>query len=77
MAAEVGDEQMGSDPTVWELCDRTAALLGKEAAVFLPSGTAVVARPVKDSGSRTAGQRSRASRGEWSREPHAAGAGRH
>src|ERR1700759_1533435 len=39
MAAEVGDEQMGSDPTVWELCDRTAALLGKEAAMFLPSGT--------------------------------------
>ena len=39
MAAEVGDEQMGSDPTVWDLCDRTAALLGKEAAVFLPSGT--------------------------------------
>jgi threonine aldolase len=37
--AEVGDEQMGSDPTVWALCDRTAALLGKEAAVFLPSGT--------------------------------------
>ena len=39
MEAEVGDEQMGSDPTVWALCDRTAALLGKEAAVFLPSGT--------------------------------------
>jgi threonine aldolase len=39
MAAEVGDEQMGSDPTVWALCDRSAALLGKEAAVFLPSGT--------------------------------------
>jgi threonine aldolase len=39
MEAEVGDEQMGSDPTVWELCDRTAALLGKEAALFLPSGT--------------------------------------
>jgi len=39
MAAEVGDEQMGSDPTVWALCDRVAALLGKEAAVFLPSGT--------------------------------------
>ena len=37
--AEVGDEQLGSDPTVWTLCDRTAALLGKEAAVFLPSGT--------------------------------------
>ncbi len=39
MAAEVGDEQGGSDPTVWELCDRTAALLGKQAAMFLPSGT--------------------------------------
>src|SRR6516225_864724 len=39
MEAEVGDEQMGSDPTVWALCDRTATLLGKEAAVFLPSGT--------------------------------------
>jgi threonine aldolase len=39
MRAEVGDEQGGSDPTVWELCDRTAALLGKEAAMFLPSGT--------------------------------------
>jgi threonine aldolase len=38
-AAEVGDEQAGSDPTVWTLCDRVAALLGKEAAMFLPSGT--------------------------------------
>lgn len=37
--AEVGDEQGGSDPTVWLLCDRVAALLGKQAAVFLPSGT--------------------------------------
>ncbi|WP_428489417.1 threonine aldolase family protein [Rhodopila sp.] len=39
MEAETGDEQAGSDPTVWELCDRTAALLGKQAAMFLPSGT--------------------------------------
>ena len=39
MEAEVGDEQGGSDPTVWALCDQTAALLGKEAAMFLPSGT--------------------------------------
>ena len=39
MEAEVGDEQMGSDPSIWALCDRSAALLGKEAAVFLPSGT--------------------------------------
>jgi len=38
-AAEVGDEQFGEDPTVNELCDRMAALLGKEAAVFMPSGT--------------------------------------
>ena len=38
MNAEVGDEQHGSDPTVHRLCDRVAALLGKEAAVFLPSG---------------------------------------
>ena len=29
MAAEIGDEQGGSDPTVWELCDRTAALAGQ------------------------------------------------
>jgi threonine aldolase len=39
MEAEVGDEQGGSDPTVWELCDRAATLLGKEAAMFMPSGT--------------------------------------
>jgi threonine aldolase len=39
MAAEVGDEQHGDDPAILDLCDRMAALLGKEAAVFLPSGT--------------------------------------
>jgi threonine aldolase len=39
MRAEVGDEQHGDDPTVHALCDRMAALTGKEAAVFLPSGT--------------------------------------
>ncbi len=39
MEAEVGDEQHGSDPTTTALCDRMAALLGKEAAVFMPSGT--------------------------------------
>jgi threonine aldolase len=39
MAAEVGDEQFGDDPTVNTLCDRMAALMGKQAAVFLPSGT--------------------------------------
>ena len=38
-SAEVGDEQHGNDPTVHALCDRVGALLGKEAAMFLPSGT--------------------------------------
>ena len=37
--AAMGDEQGGSDPSVWTLCDKVAALLGKEAAMFLPSGT--------------------------------------
>ena len=37
--AEVGDEQLGEDPTVNRLQEKVAELLGKEAAVFLPSGT--------------------------------------
>jgi threonine aldolase len=37
--AEVGDEQVGDDPSTNLLCDRVAELMGKEAAVFLPSGT--------------------------------------
>ncbi|MGB6253696.1 MAG: threonine aldolase family protein, partial [Bradyrhizobium sp.] len=37
--AEVGDEQVGDDPSVNLLCDRVADLMGKETAVFLPSGT--------------------------------------
>src|SRR5450759_18928 len=37
--AEVGDEQIGDDPTVNSLCERVADLLGKQAAVFMPSGT--------------------------------------
>jgi threonine aldolase len=39
MRAEVGDEQNGDDPTVDALCAQMAALMGKPAAVFLPSGT--------------------------------------
>ena len=39
MEAEVGDEQNGDDPTVNALCERMAALLGKQAAMFLPTGT--------------------------------------
>jgi len=37
--AEVGDEQKHEDPTVNLLQDMVADLLGKEAALFLPSGT--------------------------------------
>src|SRR4029077_3873148 len=38
-AAPVGDDQYGEDPSVNRLQERIAALLGKEAALFLPSGT--------------------------------------
>ena len=38
-AAEVGDDVYGEDPTVNALQDRVAALLGKEAAVWVPTGT--------------------------------------
>ncbi len=38
-AAEVGDEQKFQDPTINRLRERVCALLGKEDAVFLPSGT--------------------------------------
>jgi threonine aldolase len=37
--AEVADEQRRLDPTVNKLQERVAELLGKEAALFLPSGT--------------------------------------
>ena len=37
--AEVGDEQRNEDPTVRELCSMVAELLGKDTALFLPSGT--------------------------------------
>lgn len=38
-AAEVGDDVLGDDPTVQALQDRLASMLGKEAALFVPSGT--------------------------------------
>lgn len=37
--AEVGDDVWGEDPTVQRLEERAAELLGKEAAVFVSSGT--------------------------------------
>ncbi len=39
MQAPVGDEQKQEDPTVNALQERVAALLGKEAALFVPSAT--------------------------------------
>lgn len=38
-AAEVGDDVYGEDPTVNRLEERIADLLGKEAALFVPSGS--------------------------------------
>jgi threonine aldolase len=38
-AAPVGDDQYGEDPSVNRLQERVAELLGKEAALFVPSGT--------------------------------------
>ncbi len=37
--AAVGDDVFGEDPTVNELQQRVAQLCGKEAALFVPSGT--------------------------------------
>ena len=37
--ADVGDDVYGEDPTVNRLQETVAALLGKEAALFVPSGT--------------------------------------
>ncbi len=37
--AEVGDDVFGEDPTVRELQERVAGILGKEAALYVPSGT--------------------------------------
>jgi threonine aldolase len=38
-SAEVGDDVLGDDPTVHRLQERVAKLLGKQAALFVPSGT--------------------------------------
>lgn len=38
-AAPVGDDQFAEDPTINQLQERAAALLGKEAALWLPTGT--------------------------------------
>lgn len=38
-AAEVGDDVFGDDPTIKQLEQKTAQMLGKEAGLFVPSGT--------------------------------------
>ena len=38
-AAKIGDDVFGEDPTVNELEAKVAAMFGKEAAIFCPSGT--------------------------------------
>ncbi|MBI2761972.1 MAG: threonine aldolase, partial [Chloroflexi bacterium] len=38
-AAELGDDVFGDDPTVLRLEEMSARMLGKEAALFVPSGT--------------------------------------
>ncbi len=38
-AAPVGDDVFADDPTVNRLQERVAAMFGKEAALFMPSGT--------------------------------------
>jgi threonine aldolase len=38
-SARVGDDQFAEDPTANQLQERVAALLGKEAALWVPSGT--------------------------------------
>ncbi len=39
MSAEVGDDVFNEDPTIHQLQDRVAEMLGKEAALFVASGT--------------------------------------
>ena len=38
-SAPVGDDVLGDDPTIIELENRLSSMLGKEAALFVPSGT--------------------------------------
>ncbi len=39
MAAPLGDDVLGDDPTILALQDKFAALVGKESSLFVPSGT--------------------------------------
>ena len=45
--AKVGDDVLGDDPTVIELQNKVAKILGKEAGLFVPSGTMCNAIAIK------------------------------
>ncbi len=45
--APLGDDQFGEDPSVNALQERVAALLGKEAGLFVPTGTMANQLPLK------------------------------
>ena len=79
MDAEVGDDVFGDDPTVQALERRVAALAGKEAALYVPSGT--MGNQLADQVPHRAGRRGAAraasrtssstSRAGWARTPAA------
>jgi len=46
-AAPLGDDQFGEDPSVNRLQERVAGLLGKEAGLFVPTGTMANQLPLK------------------------------
>ena len=47
LGADVGDDVLGDDPTVIELQDKTAKLLGKEAALYVPVSYTHLTLPTK------------------------------
>ena len=64
-SAEVGDDVYGEDPTVNRLEERAAEVLGKEAGLFVPTGTSkeIVAKLVAQS--RMGGQGKAANLSFW------------
>src|ERR1700687_4818009 len=67
--ADVGDEQKHEDPTVNLLQEMVAELLGKEAALFLPSGAMRTPRPRTPPSVPTTATCRGAAWSGWSRRP--------
>ena len=61
LEAEVGDDVLGDDPTVLALQERAAAVLGKDAALYLPSGTQCSQAAVRATSSAGTGSPTRSS----------------